>query len=137
MSTDIPNAIRLLVRQRAKERCEYCLLHEADAWEAHQPDHVIAIKHRGLTVVENLAWTCSVCNLAKGSDIASLDPRTDKLVRLFHPRQDRGSQHFQLDNGLIVPKTAIGRVTEFILKFNRFDRVRVRRILIDRGLYLR
>ena len=36
--------------------CEHCLLHEEDAMLAHQPDHVIAVKHRGVTHESNLAW---------------------------------------------------------------------------------
>lgn len=137
MSEDIPAIVRALVQERARGRCEYCLLHEEDAWEPHQPDHIIARKHRGQTVAENLAWTCALCNRHKGSDLASVDFVTDRIVRLFHPRRDRWARHFRLDHGRILPQTAFGRVTEFLLQLNRPDRVRVRQILSVKGLYPR
>src|SRR5262245_19767029 len=108
MTKEISQALRILVRKRARHRCEYCLLHEDDSWEPHQPDHVIAIKHRGETVEKNLAWTCAVCNRHKGSDIASIDELTDRVERLFHPRRDPWSRHFRIFKGLIRPRTSVG-----------------------------
>ena len=137
MSDDVSAAMRAFVQDRAHRRCEYCLLHEEDAWEPHQPDHIIARKHRGQTQEENLAWTCALCNRHKGSDLASIDSATDRVVRLFHPRRDRWTRHFRLSQGLIVPRTAVGRVTEFLLQLNRPDRVRVRQILVRMDLYPR
>lgn len=58
MTEHVSARLRALVRQRAGRRCEYCLLHEDDTWVPHEPDHVIATKHRGRTAAENLAWTC-------------------------------------------------------------------------------
>jgi 5-methylcytosine-specific restriction endonuclease McrA len=137
MRGDIPEALRAETQQRAHRRCEYCLLHVDDSWEPHQPDHVIARKHRGQTESENLAWTCAVCNRHKGSDLASIDEQTVRIVRLYQPRRDRWSRHFRLDGGRIIARTAIGRVTEFLLQLNRPDRVRNRQILAEKGLYPR
>jgi len=137
MSDDIPSRLRAQVRARAAGHCEYCLLHEDDAWEPHQPDHIVARKHRGASAEDNLAWTCSVCNRRKGSDLASIDEVTGKVVRLFHPRRDTWSRHFRLAGGRIVPRTNVGRVTEFLLQFNRPDRVQVREILHRKRLYPR
>jgi 5-methylcytosine-specific restriction endonuclease McrA len=89
MSEPIPSALRTLVQRRAGHRCEYCLLHEEDADLPHEPDHVIARKHRGETREENLAWTCFACNRHKGSDLASIDVQTGQIVRLFNPRLDQ------------------------------------------------
>jgi 5-methylcytosine-specific restriction endonuclease McrA len=108
MNDEVPAVLRALVQGRARFRCEYCLLHEEDAWEPHQPDHIIARKHRGLTDSENLAWTCAVCNRHKGSDVASIDSRTRRVVRLFHPRRDRWTRHFHLEQGRILPRTSVG-----------------------------
>ncbi len=137
MSQEISVPLRCEVQVRARFRCEYCLLHEDDAWEFHQPDHIIAVKHRGKTAAENLAWTCAVCNRHKGSDIASIDSQTDRVVRLFHPRRDRWARHFRLDRERIMPLTLVGQVTEFLLQLNRPDRVRIRQILYRKGLYPR
>jgi hypothetical protein len=135
MSETVPTRLRALVRERAAGRCEYCLLHEDDSFEPHEPDHVIATKHRGRTEEDNLAWTCPVCNCRKGSDVASIDPETGRVVRLFHPRRDAWGKHFRLEGARIIPLTAVRRVTEYLLQLNRGDRVRVRRVLIARGHY--
>jgi len=58
----IPAALRAAVRERAKGCCEYCRMHEAGAFFAHQPDHVIAAQHGGQTDSENLALACIQCN---------------------------------------------------------------------------
>ena len=137
MMDEIPTSLRTSVREWAGGCCEYCLLHEEDSWEPHQPDHIIARKHRGLTEGDNLAWTCALCNRHKGSDIASIDILTGRDVRLVHPRHDNWTRHFRNSRGRIVPRTAVGRVTEFLLQLNRPDRVRVRAILFRKGLYPR
>lgn len=92
----IPDRLRRQVQARAQGRCEYCLIHEADMYYPHEPDHVIAEKHGGPTSLENLAWACFYCNRFKGSDLASLDPLSDKIVFLFNPREQRWNRHFRL-----------------------------------------
>lgn len=112
MSDYIPAAMRREVRERAVGCCEYCLIHEDDCLLPHEPDHIIASKHRGETNEANLAWTCFICNRAKGSDIASIDPESGDVVRLFSPRRDDWATHFAIDDGAsIVPLTDVGRVT--------------------------
>jgi hypothetical protein len=71
----ISAALRREVRERARECCEYCLLTESQAFFPHEPDHLIARKHGGKTVAENLALACFDCNRFKGADIASIDGR--------------------------------------------------------------
>ena len=55
MSEYVTAELRRLVREGAIQRCEYCLLHEDDAFLPHEPDHIIAVKHRGGTTERNLA----------------------------------------------------------------------------------
>ena len=130
MSEYVPAALRRLVRSRAEHRCEYCLIHEDDALLPHEPDHIIATKHRGETTEMNLAWTCFVCNRAKGSDLSSIDIETKQLVRLFNPRIDHWNDHFTLQSdGRIEPLTEIARVTEFLLHLNRSELLEIRRLL--------
>ena len=128
-------SLRREVRERAGARCEYCLLPESKAVPPHEPDHLIALKHDGQTTSANLALACFECNRFKGSDIASIDAITDELVRLFNPRTQRWFEHFRLDGAHIVPLTAVGRVTEKLLRFNLLSRVEVRARLIERGKY--
>jgi HNH endonuclease len=127
MSESLSRVMRRQVQQRAKHRCEYCLVHERDVWCAHEPDHIISEKHGGQMTLENLAWSCWDCNRRKSSDLASVDLETGRVIRLFHPRRDRWSVHFRLEDGWIIPLTAIGRVTEHFLQLNRDYAVASRR----------
>lgn len=76
--TYIPSALRQLVYERANGCCEYCLISEDVSFTKHQIDHVIAEKHGGLTVEDNLALSCTICNKHKGSDIASANQQFDE-----------------------------------------------------------
>ena len=70
-----------------------------------------------------MAWSCFWCNAHKGTDLASVDPESGRIVRLFGPRQDNWDEHFQTQAGRIIPLTAIGRVTVRLLQFNRPETV--------------
>jgi hypothetical protein len=125
-STRISASLRREVRERARECCEYCLIAESQVFFPHEPDHLIARKHGGKTLSENLALACFDCNRFKGADIASIDVVTGELVSLFNPRIERWPEHFRLDSGRIIPLTATGRVTEKLLRFNLPVRVEIR-----------
>lgn len=127
--------LRKQVRQRAGLRCEYCLLAEVDAFFPHEPDHIIAVKHGGETTEDNLALSCFDCNRFKGSDVSSIDPVTGQLTPLFNPRSQIWSDHFKLDDSRIAGVTAVGRVTECLLKLNLAERVEVRETLEKSGRY--
>lgn len=131
----ISAALRREVRERARECCEYCLVAESEIVFPHEPDHLIARKHGGSTVSENLALACYDCNRFKGADIASIDVLTGALTRLFNPRTQRWSEHFRNDGGRIIPLTATGRVTETILRLNLPVRVQIRERLAAGGKY--
>lgn len=124
--SDIDVALRGLVRERAVGLCEYCGISERLTLAEHEIDHVIAVKHGGKTVADNLALCCAVCNRFKGSDIASIDPETGQLTPLFHPRTDRWADHFRVQGGEILGLTARGRVTIHLLQMNRPTRIRER-----------
>jgi 5-methylcytosine-specific restriction endonuclease McrA len=62
---DIEAALREFVRLRAAGLCEYCRISERFTLVEHEIDHVIAVKHGGRAVVENLALCCTVCNSSK------------------------------------------------------------------------
>src|SRR5439155_19453171 len=82
------------VWSRARNRCECCLVpHDADVLP-YEIDHIIARKHGGNTPVENVALACIQCNSYKGPNIATIDPESTQLTRLFHPRSDAWQDHF-------------------------------------------
>jgi hypothetical protein len=118
-----PASLRKLVFDRAEGRCEYCLFPQSLAASSHQIDHIIAEKHGGLTQENNLALCCSLCNLRKGSDIATLDPTTGKLTSLYHPRIHAWREHFRMEGIQVVGLTAIGRATAHFLQLNSIDRL--------------
>lgn len=128
-------ALVRLVWQRAQDRCEYCQMPQSLSFLPFEIDHIIARKHHGKTVRGNLALACAYDNGFKGPNIASIDPRTRRLVRLFHPRRHNWSHHFRWEGPVLVGRTAIGRATIHVLAINHPMRVEQRRILVDGGLF--
>jgi hypothetical protein len=129
------SALRQIVVARAESLCEYCLIHEEDTLWGCEVDHIISVKHGGLTRLSNLAYACAYCNRQKGSDIGSISRATGVLARFFNPRRDRWSTHFRLHGMIIESLTEIGEVTARILGFNTPDRVLERQILKSVGRY--
>ena len=128
------DVLRQLVFERANRSCEYCgLVDEFDPLP-FCIDHIIAQQHRGPTVESNLACCCYSCNSCKGPNIAGIDPDTRQLTRLFHPRSDRWVDHFHWECPLLRAKSAIGRVTIYVLDINDLVRVEHRRWLIEEGV---
>jgi hypothetical protein len=135
MSSYVSAEIRRQVAERARLLCEYCSIHEADTFYGCHVDHIISEKHGGLTTFDNLAYACALCNRAKGSDIASLAMDSKTLIRFYNPRIDYWTDHFRLENAMIVVKTTIGEATARILGLNTHDRVVERRLLNRFGRY--
>lgn len=123
MTTYVRRRLRRLVRRRAALLCEYCRLPESRCVSRLHLDHVVGEQHGGATTDANLAVACPPCNRNKGSNIATLDPRTGALVRLFHPRRDVWEEHFERHDGTIRGRTPVGRGTVRLLRMNDPDRV--------------
>ena len=134
MSEYVPVALRRKVTALAKEQCEYCLFPAQMTKRPHEPDHIIPIQHRGKTELINLALSCFLCNRHKGSNIASYDEFTGALTPFFNPRADSWTEHFELVDGRINPKTDVGRVTAHILAFNSDKQVEERKLAWALGL---
>ena len=81
-------------------------------------EHIVARKHGGQDADANLAWACIFCNLYKGPNLASFDPDTGKLTRLFDPRTDQWQEHFHFDGAQINGMTPVGRTTCWLLEMN-------------------
>ena len=89
MSEHIPAALSKRVRQRAGHVCEYCRLPQASQKGAFHIDHIQPRAAHGLTTADNLALACVTCSLKKAVRTQVRDPRSKRLVPLFHPRRDR------------------------------------------------
>lgn len=135
MSRYIPADLRQLVIERSRECCEYCRIHQSDNSTLYHIEHIIARSHGGKTESGNLAYSCSHCNLFKGTNIAAADPNTGQPTFLFHPRLDVWEEHFRLDKAMIVPLTPEGRATILVLHLNDWQRVEQRSMLIQIGRY--
>lgn len=130
MSSDLSVSLRQLVEERANSRCEYCLLPQWMSLHKHEPDHIVPRQHGGKTEANNLALSCMRCNRYKGSNVGSFDPQTGKLVPFFHPRTQKWTDHFRLEDEIIRPLTAEARVTVKILRLNDEERVAERQRFI-------
>lgn len=131
----VPEKLRREIRELAQYRCEYCLLDERCAGKPHEPDHVLADKHGGESIIGNLCLSCFDCNRHKGSDLCSMDAESGQIVPLFHPRQHDWDDHFSLHNAVVEPLTPTGRITVRLLQINSTERVEERELLRRIGKY--
>jgi hypothetical protein len=112
---------------RAGNRCEYCQLHQNDSPLASlHIEHIVPKKHGGSDDIDSLALACIDCNLHKGPNLTGIDPETNEVTELFHPRQQEWSTHFAWDGVYIVGLTAIGRTAVRVLDMNSNDQLALR-----------
>lgn len=127
--------LRGQVRQRAGDRCEYCLMPQAGTVLPHAVDHIRSQKHGGPSTLENLCWSCAWCNSFKGTDIAAYPPGSNEIVPLFNPRTDAWDDHFFWEEAVLRGKTPVGSATIELLRINQPERVDHRRLLMQVGLW--
>ena len=115
----VPELLRHTVIERAKNRCEYCLLSQAAQEATFHIDHIVPQSVGGPTTLDNLALACVTCSLKKGARQSAIDPQTAQESFLFHPRRDAWAEHFRWDGVVIVGITAKARATVQALQMNR------------------
>ena len=135
MNSHVSPETRRIVAGRANFVCEYYLVAEEDAYFRFQVEHIISRKHGGSSELHNLAFACVFCNRYKGSDIASLKPGTNELIRFYNPRSDRWHEHFHLNVAAIESLSDIGEATVRILQMNHDDQILEREVLTRHGRY--
>jgi hypothetical protein len=130
------------VWRRAGHRCEYCRLPQAAFRRSFHIEHIVARQHGGSKQLDNLALACWHCNLKKGPNLAGVDPETGQTAALFHPRNDKWTDHFSVRIGTLRPLgieiqglTPVGRATARVLGFNEEMRQMLRYELWIEGLY--
>jgi hypothetical protein len=99
-------------------------------------EHIIASQHQQNDNPRNLALACHHCNIHKGPNIASVDPRTRKKVWLFNPRRHKWTRHFRWEGPFLVGKTPTGRATVHALATNHPDALNDRIELLAEGLFI-
>ena len=118
---------KALVRERAGHRCEFCQLHQEDSpLAALHVEHLRPKIHGGTDDLDNLALACIDCNLHKGTNLTGIDPQTNQVTELFHPRQHRWEDHFVWRGIHVIGTTAIGRTTLRVLQMNSEDQLALR-----------
>jgi hypothetical protein len=80
-----------------------------------------------------LALACPDCNRHKGPNLSAIDPETQTVVSLFHPREHAWNEHFAMVGAQIEGITAVGRATVELLDMNNDERVEMRAELQDFG----
>ena len=131
MSLQIPLRLVKLVRERAGDVCEYCVLPQASQEATFHVDHVLPRSQNGPTQLENLALACVTCSLRKAARTTAIDPRTGNAVPLFNPRTDIWSEHFAFTTTWrLRGRTPVGRATIEVLGMNRPAIVLIRRELV-------
>ena len=115
--------LRLQRKLRAEfpeRRCAYCHSLEALLGIPLEADNIIPSARKGRTILSNLCLACRVCNGRKADRLQARDPLTGRLVKLFHPRQQRWARHFcWSDDGTeIIGLTATARATVDALQMN-------------------
>ena len=128
--------LRKLVRARAGARCEYCRLPDLlPSLMRFRLEHIRARRQNGTHAAANLAWACARCNALKGTDLSGVDPDSNRVVRLFHPRRDRWPDHYRIEGLSIEPFTAKGRATAWLLEFNSEERIELRALVRELGFW--
>lgn len=133
----VPVAVERLVVERAGGRCEYCRSPEAFALDAFEMEHIIPRSSGGATDAGNLAFSCGGCNSFKGSRTADSDPQSGVTAPLFHPRNQRWSDHFRWSDDFLSVEglTPTGRATVESLRLNRAPVRNLRWLLVTQGLH--
>lgn len=126
-------ALENLIWSRAKGRCEYCQISQEADELTFEIDHIVPRKHRGGTTPNNLALACFPCNRSRLCNLSGIDPRTRRIVRLFHPRRMKWRRHLRWDGPWLVGRTPTGRATVVTLNINDPMRVRLRTELMSNG----
>jgi hypothetical protein len=125
------------IAQRANHRCEYCKAPEVVFNFPFEVEHIVPLSRQGSNDEANLALACRSCNLRKGHRISGVSSTSNIEVRFFHPRQDRWSEHFQvnIESGELLGRTAVGEVTVKYLEVNSPAQVAARQLWIRLGLF--
>lgn len=123
---NLPGELAAVVRERARDRCEYCLMHQSLQGATSHVEHVIPRAKGGSSDIANLALACPGCNLHKADRTAAIDPETGAVTPLFHPRRQPWNEHFHFDGEWTQGLTAIGRTTVAALDLNHPRRRSIR-----------
>lgn len=132
----LSQAQKQAIRERAGACCEYCRLPASAGTIPFHVDHFIPLKHDGSDDADNLCFACFNCNMYKSHDLTGFDPDTGEITPLFNPRQHVWSEHFNIEESMLIQGLSPeGRTTGRVLQFNLDERVQSRQVLSELGVY--
>lgn len=131
------NPRHALVAVRAGHRCEYCHAPEVIFNFPFEVEHIVPPGRAGSDTEQNWALACRSCNLHKSDGLEGTDPDTGATARLLHPRHDKWDEHFavEIESGVIVGRTPIGRATIARLRMNSTTQAHARLQWTRLGLF--
>ncbi len=101
-------------------------MHQSLQGATFHVEHIVPRSVGGSDAVANLAWACPSCNLHKSDRTEFAVDEFSAPVRLFNPRTDVWSDHFQWDEYAIVGATEVGNATIAALDLNHERRQKIR-----------
>jgi HNH endonuclease len=124
----ISETLREKIRVQASEQCGYCRSLQMYVLGLLEIEHIIPKAKGGTDDEDNLWLACRLCNNYKGTQTDAVDPVTSKKVKLFNPRKQKWSKHFEWseDGAQIIGITACGRATVIALQLNNIISITVR-----------
>ncbi len=137
LKKQISEQVKEFVRSRANGLCEYCLAIFAISYATFPVDHIIPESKGGSDGPDNLANTCQNCNNSKYNKTEWIDWLSGEVVRLFNPRTDVWSEHFEWNDDftILTGRTPIGRATVNCLRINRPRIVKLRLFFFKLGIH--
>lgn len=82
----ISETLRERIRAQAGEQCGYCRSLQKYILGLLEIEHIIPKAKGGTDDEDNLWLACRLCNGYKGTQTHTVDPVTDRRVKLFNPR---------------------------------------------------
>jgi hypothetical protein len=133
----IPAKLKRLVQERVLGCCEYGVRPDSHSTDVFSNEHITPESRGGTTDADNLALACQGCNNKKYNKTHAVDPVSEELVPLFHPRRDDWHGHFTWspDCLALIGLTATGRANIAALNLNRPHVINLRRLLMRDGLH--
>ncbi len=135
MKVYIAVELRRRIREHFGDCCAYCRTAEALSAAIFEFEHIVPRSAGGATTFDNVCFCCPACNRFKSDLLSAPDPVTHDDALLFQPYQQRWLEHFAWseDGTQVVGLTPTGRATVDVLRMNRQQMVRVRRMWVAMG----
>ncbi|MBE2199910.1 MAG: HNH endonuclease [Anaerolinea sp.] len=135
MSVYIPASLKRQVREQYANCCAYCHTNEELTVAIFEVEHIVPLTAGGETALDNLCLSCPTCNWYKVSRLTAVDPQTNTTAPLYNPQQEQWPDHFSWneDKTELIGLTPSGRATILVLRMNRPQLIRVRRMWVKMG----